>query len=468
MNFMLASEAATCCEGKLYGPNVKIIRTWKCDSREVCLNDAFVAIKGATVDGHMYIEDAIKNGAKLMLVDSSEMKKIDITNPVFFDITFIATDDTVQGLAKIAQSYLKRISPKVIGITGSVGKTTTRELVVSVLKERYRVHGAIRSFNTVIGCSLTVLAMPLDTEILVLEFGANHFGEITEMVNLFLPETVIITAIAPAHLEGFGSVEGVLRAKLEICSSKSIKNIIYNADNLRLNESLLNDYKNCNKISIGYENNASLKIIKAKILLDGLGPTLCVEYLYDNNSFIFEVPLFGIQQAYNVGYAFATGILFNICKEKIEKALESSQSIDGRGILSKIRGNTWVVDEAYNANPSSMKAAIDNVINMGKNYNYKLYAVLGGMRELGEASVDCHKEIISKLICFEKVVLLGEEWYHLGLTIPENIRSYKSFNEMSSDLELSEISNGIILIKGSNSYGLKKIVSQLMEVSALD
>lgn len=188
MDRVMASHAAEWIGGVHCGPDVRLCRPWKSDSRDIGPGDAFVALKGEKTDGHLYVHNAIERGAKLFLVDKSRVEELMLCEPEYSGVSVIAVKDTAAALPALACEYLKRVSPRLTGITGSVGKTTTRELTVSLLKAGKRVHSAIRSFNTVVGCSLTVLAMPEDTEILILEFGTNHFGEIREMVSLFPPD----------------------------------------------------------------------------------------------------------------------------------------------------------------------------------------------------------------------------------------------------------------------------------------
>jgi len=234
--FFGMQDAARWAGGRLYGPNLPLVRNWRHDSREVEPGDAFVALSGVHTDGHLYVKNAIERGAQVVLVDESRYEELELSLPAYAGLSVLTASTAESALARIAHEYLAAVSPQVIGITGSVGKTTTRELTVAVLKKKYRVHSAARSFNTVLGCSLTVLAMPQESEILVLELGTNHFGEIAEMTALFPPHFGVITEIAPAHLEGFGSVEGVLRAKMEICRSEKLKTLAYNIDNEALQE----------------------------------------------------------------------------------------------------------------------------------------------------------------------------------------------------------------------------------------
>jgi len=461
---IMASEAAGWCEGKLYGFDIPVCRAWKSDSRDIKPGDAFVALKGSKADGHMFVRQALERGASLLLVNLAEMDKLAEECPDLGEVSVIAVSDTSVALARMAQMYLEVQNPKVAGITGSVGKTTTRELVVSVLKRSNKVHSAIRSFNTLIGCSLTILAMPADTDILVLELGTSHFGEIKEMVSFFPLDLAIITEIAPAHLEGFGSVEGVLRAKLEICGSVKLRTVIYNADNYILNEYMSYNLNNITKIAVGKKANADLRITAIKNMLDETGGRIEVSFTRRDDSFSVKANLFGAQHAYNLGYACAAGEYFGIPRDEIIEALAEFKPIAGRGICKRTKYGAWVIDESYNANPSSMSAAIDNVLTAAEGKKYKLYAVLGGMRELGSDFAYWHQAVLERLAGFERVFLLGDEWYEESLSLPENATRFRTFDELVHAFPYGiATSESIILIKGSNVYNLKKLVVLLTE-----
>ena len=464
MRKVTASEAAQWCGGRLYGPDADISREWRSDSREVSPCGAFVALRGAKTDGHLYIVQTIERGAKLILLEESEMDALGLRDKKYSGVTFIAVSDTTEALARIARGYLQAVAPTVIGITGSVGKTTTRELSVAVLKRRYRVHSAIRSFNTIIGCSLTVLSMPAETEVLVLELGTNHFGEIREMVSYFPPEIAVITEVAPAHLEGFGSVEGVLRAKAEICTSKNLKHVVYNADNKLLREYMSardGDYSLC---PVGCSEGASLRAVSAHIVFGDGGAKLLAEYESEKGNISAEAALFGLQHVYNVGCALALGRHLSVPDGDIQSALAGVRATGGRGVCKKSESGVWVIDEAYNANPSSMNAAVDNVSEVARDgERYDMYAVLGGMRELGGSSAIWHAKTLERIGGYREVILLGEEWFDVSINIPANAKRFRTFEEVMDRVNESDMTNGVLLIKGSNSYGLKRLVAVLTE-----
>lgn len=456
------SDAAVWCRGKYYGPNIELCRTWRNDSREISPGDAFVALKGEASDGHLYIDKAVERGASLILIDERNAGRLELDKGGLAGVSVLVVEDTAKGLAVIASEYLKLVSPTVIGITGSVGKTTTRELTACALGAERRVHSAPRSFNTVIGCSLTILAMPLDTEMLVLEFGTNHFGEIQEITEYFPPDFAVITEIAPAHLEGFGDVGGVLRAKMEICSQDKLKCIVYNADNELLAQSVGRDCAAIRRIGVGFSSGeVRIKDVAVSIYDDGARTR--AEYDVMGEKVSASAALFGTQHAYNIGYALTAAEYFGVGAGKAAEALGSFKPLSGRGVVKKVNETSWVVDEAYNASPSSMRVAIENVMRTSKSRDYDIYAVLGGMREMGESTAVWHQQILQELGGFKRVFLYGGEWKAQGVSLPENAIYCESMECLIEHSLSIKMENAIVLIKGSNSYGLKKIVALLTE-----
>jgi len=459
MSVMFASEAAKLCGGTLYGTDLEICRQWRVDSRDISYGNAFVAVKGENTDGHLFVQQAIDRGAKIVLVEKNRVSELELDSQSYVGIATIAVNDTVAALTTIAHEYFKRVSPQIIGITGSVGKTTTRELVVAALSKKYKIHSAIRSFNTSIGCSLVVLGMPEDTEMLVLEFGTNHFGEISEMTALFPPETAIITEVAAAHLAGFGSLSGVLKAKLEICSPKT-KLLVYNADNVLLREAVLARKDLTSLIGVGHCEDADVKIKGTKISLGSDGAKISVMYSMKEKDINCSAELFGKQHAYNMGFALATAKYYGVCEKDIKEAFSELKPIKGRGVCKKLKSGSWIIDEAYNANPSSMRAAIENMYEVAG--DRKKIAVLAGMRELGKDSTYWHKEILLLAKRCDRIYLLGEEWKNEVL--PQQATQYDNFEKLTEAVCKSELSDSLILVKGSNSYGLKGLIAVMTEV----
>ncbi len=457
-------DAAAACGGKCYGPEAEAARTWRCDSREVDEGDGFAAIRGAKTDGHLYIRQAAAQGARIILAEREGLENAGVRPEDFPGVSFIVTERrTEEALALAASEYLRRAAPKTIAITGSVGKTTTRELTAAALSQRYKVHSAVRSFNTIIGCALTVLSMAEDTEALVLELGTNHFGEIAEMVKYFPPETVIITEIAPAHLEGFGSVRGVLRAKLEICGSAKLHKIIYNYDNTLLREALSHNYDNIAKIGVGREAGAGILIEECRVTLSDGGPSTSVCCREAEREIMLSAPLFGEQHAYNMCFAYAAAKSCGVSAQETARGFAAMAQLGGRGLCRRTERGVWVIDEAYNANPASMRAAIRNARAAAESLGLRKCAALGGMRELGESAPEWHREILEAAAGFDSVLLLGEEWKECGAQLAENFMLCASLDELVSRALEESAKGGLILVKGSNSYGLKKAVAALTE-----
>lgn len=464
MSGISSKEAAALCGGLHRGEVVPAApRHWRCDSREICRGDAFCAIKGATTDGHLFLLQAVERGATLLLVEKSEADKTDWNRPEFEGVTVIAADNTQEALSRIAQAYLQKVSPHVIAITGSVGKTTVRELTTAALSKHCKVHSAIRSFNTIIGCSLTVLAMAEETDALVLELGTNHFGEISEMVKRFPPETAVITEAVPAHLEGFGSVEGVMKAKSEICESAALSEIIYNNDNKLIKDFMAAHCADIRKIPVGRSTGSELSILNSWVELGATGPKTSARYADEKGEYTFTCSLFGLQHAANMAYAYAAASTLGVTPEEASAAFAGMPPISGRGLCRRCSVTGWLIDEAYNANPASMSAAIKNTRAAAARLEMQKIAVLGGMKELGFSSKNWHQTILAETADFNEVLLLGSEWGFAEENLPLNAKLCGSIAEIIEDLSGRDLSRSILLIKGSNSYGLKRVAESLSE-----
>jgi UDP-N-acetylmuramoyl-tripeptide--D-alanyl-D-alanine ligase len=226
--YLTLDEAAEITGGKLQGTDMPIGPALRTDSRKVQKGDGFIALPGTNTDGHAFIDDALCRGASYIVVEEDKAGSFIFESAG--DVPFLVVDDTSSALRKLAAHVFRQKSSlqEVIAVTGTVGKTTTRECIAAVLKKRFRVHSARESYNTWIGCALTILEMPLDTEILILEMGTNHPGEIAEMTASYPPTTAVITAIGPGHLEGLENVRGVLEEKIRILESTKLKRVLNN------------------------------------------------------------------------------------------------------------------------------------------------------------------------------------------------------------------------------------------------
>lgn len=416
------------------------------DSRDVIEGGAFVALEGEKVDGHNYISQAVSNGAGLVIVRKGK-------NPGGLSVPVIELENPERDLAAIASKKLKAHNlDEIIGITGSVGKTTTRATLQKVLSPHYKIHAPERSFNTLIGCTCTIMAMPLETEILILEFGANKPGEIRELTDYFPPTTAILTAVAPVHLEGFGTVEGVLREKMEITTAPEIRKIIFNNDNEYLNEAFKYYVK-----SMGVGENKDSDFVISHDTSEYALPAMSFVLAHRVSQEIarFTVNIWGKHNAVPLSLASAVGHELNISLQECADSLRDFQALTGRGrVIILDGGKKFLVDDAYNANPASMRASLETFARVkcsGK------IAVLGEMRELGENSAMYHAELSPLLEGIDTVILVGEIWR-------EAVKGdYVFVDDWQKALDaLKNIPEWQgLLVKGSNSLGLSNIVREI-------
>ncbi|MBQ7544427.1 MAG: UDP-N-acetylmuramoyl-tripeptide--D-alanyl-D-alanine ligase [Synergistaceae bacterium] len=421
------------------------------DSRDVLPGGAFVALEGEKTDGHKYIPQAIERGAGLLIVRKGKA-------PEGVNIPVIELDNPERDLAATASRKLRaRNLHDVIAITGSVGKTTTRAALQKVLSPHFVLHAPERSFNTLIGCTATIMAMPLETEIVILEFGANKPGEIRELTEYFPPTIAVLTAVAPVHLEGFGSVEGVLNEKLEIVHSTSISKIIYNHDNEYLAEAFRYVVKSMG-VGEWRDSDFVLAVDKSEYTLPALSFVLA--HRESQEIARFTANIWGKHNAMPLALAASVGHELGIDLQESADALSEFQALEGRGrVFILDNGHKFLVDDAYNANPASMRASLETfskVVCAGK------VAVLGEMRELGEDAAKYHAELAPLFEGIDGVILVGEIWREAFsgdsgyIFVDDWQEALKAVNEITSSREIQGV-----LVKGSHSIGLENVVREL-------
>gem|GEM_PF-69427 len=433
------------------------------DSREVKAAAAasecgFVALVGKNTDGHLFIEQALKDGAKF-IVGKSDGKPENFPD----NIPYIVLDDTERDLAHIAKKYIEESFQnnlkEVIAITGSVGKTTTREAVKMVLEKKYRVHAAARSYNTLIGCAVSILSMPADTEVLILEFGANKPGEIRELAEFFGPTISVITEVAPVHLDGFKTIDGVLSGKMEITCSENLKTFIYNADNHLLHSSAEEIRDKCSVLSIGRSQTADYRI---KDISEKCSLPIKWELIHKGRPQIMVAEFWGRHPILALSIAAAIGRELGVDEGIICGAISEYKPLIGRGRIVYGKTGKIVVDDAYNANPASMLASVSSLLDIEVNGNK--WAVLGDMRELGEDGQKFHKDISKLFAGIDKVILIGEIWKDSTLEAP--LPNCVYFDDWQAAYRfISESSDwSIMLLKGSNSHKLQELVVEVEKI----
>ena len=410
------------------------------DSRTTKKGNLFVALRGENFDGNKYAADALEKGAAVAIVDKKEVAK---------DNRFIVVTDTLHTLQKLASHHLKQLNIPVLAITGTNGKTTTKELVAAVLSSAKNIHYTIGNLNNHIGVPLTILSTPESSEMLVLEMGANHPGEIAALCRIAPPYYGLITNIGKAHLEGFGSFEGVLKTKKELYEAVAEKDglLFVNADDPLL--SSLSE--NIKRFTYGKK--------KADVTASTDESTPYIKLLWnkDGKTTPIATHLYGAYNFYNVLAAVATGVYFGIPDEKIVHAIESYIPQNNRSQIIDSPKNRIILD-AYNANPVSMSLALQSFAE--SNFPDKMI-VLGDMFELGEAAQEEHAKILNLIeqLGFKDVVLVGGIFSSLKESA--KFQHFETTNEACDYLKKIKPGNRTILIKGSRGMQLELLINCL-------
>ncbi len=408
------------------------------DTRDIKKDSLFFALKGETFNGNAFANEAIEQGAAYAIVDE------DISAP---SKEIIKVDNVLQTLQNLANYHRNQLSIPVIGITGSNGKTTTKELIATVLSASYKVHFTQGNFNNHLGVPLTLLAMPQDTEIAVIEMGANHIGEIAELCKIANPNYGIITNIGKAHVEGFGGYEGVLRAKTEL-----YQHILSNGETVFINsqDKVLNNMSKRFGNPIKYPANGDFFECKF------LSANPFVEFEVNGTAYISQ--LLGSYNFNNIAGALAIGSFFKVPQNKAVEAIINYIPSNNRSQIIKSATNTIILD-AYNANPDSMQAAIENFAAMETDSKS---VILGDMLELGKDSQKEH-ETLGRLVGskrFNAIFFCGTE---IKKAAPKCIGSlyFKTKAELADYLATNPLTNTTVLIKASRSIGLETLVDKL-------
>ncbi|MGQ7870087.1 UDP-N-acetylmuramoyl-tripeptide--D-alanyl-D-alanine ligase [Sunxiuqinia sp. sy24] len=411
------------------------------DSREIPPGCIFFALKGPNFDGNKYAADALTKGAVYSVVDDQTLPEND---------QFIVVDNVLETLQQLAAYHRKQLGITVLGITGTNGKTTTKELIVSVLQQKYQVSSTQGNLNNHIGVPLTLLSMTSKTEIGVVEMGANHPGEIAALCQIANPDLGLITNIGKAHLEGFGSFEGVIQTKSELYNYLRKKNAacFINQDN----ELLIRQAKGLEQLSYGTSDKAQLRgeVQESPYYLT-------IKALFPKGWLYLKSKLIGNYNFENVLAAARIGLHFKVDPLHIQKAIEHYSPSNNRSQLITQGSNKLIMD-AYNANPTSMLASLKNFAQIkqaGK------IVILGDMLELGEQSAAEHQKIIDFLESqdFEEILLVGKEFKQ---TETNQLKAEKfDHAELLCNYLYHQkpIENKIILIKGSRGIKLERILS---------
>lgn len=405
------------------------------DSRNCPEGSMFIALKGETFNGNAFAAQALKQGCRYAVIDESE----------YAGEGTILVDNCLQALQQLANYHRRQLKTPVIGITGTNGKTTTKELISTVLSRKFNTLYTEGNFNNHIGVPLTLLRLTKEHEMAVVEMGANHPGEIKTLVHIAEPDYGIITNVGKAHLQGFGSFEGVIRTKGELYDflrAKGGATIFIQNENPYLNG--IAEGLTC----VRYGQTAGLYVSGELI---SCSPFLSFRWTAEGVSHEVNTHLIGSYNLDNMLAAAAIGRYFGVSDDDISSALASYLPHNNRSQLKETADNKLIVD-AYNANPTSMMAALKNFRQVEAPHKM---VILGDMKELGEASREEHQKVVDYLkeCGFDRVVLVGPEF----AAATHSYQTFQHVDEVLADIRMHKPQGYYILIKGSNSMKLSQL-----------
>jgi UDP-N-acetylmuramoyl-tripeptide--D-alanyl-D-alanine ligase len=414
------------------------------DTRAITPGCIFFALKGDSFNGNAFAGEALSKGAAYAVVDESAYKN---------DERLILMPDALEALQHLANYHRRQLKCPVVAITGSNGKTTTKELISRVLAKKFRTHFTKGNLNNHIGVPLTILAAPADTQMLVVEMGANHQKEIEMLCAVAMPDYGIINNVGKAHLEGFGGFEGVKKGKGELYEFLALHHgcAFVNGDNAHLTEMM--KAKNV-KRRIVYGTGASADC-RGRLLASF--PYLKVEWNAGRHQGIINTQLVGDYNFENILAAVCIGNYFGVDAAQIGAAIESYVPDNSRSQIVR-RGSNTVLMDAYNANPASMEAALKNFSLMdGK----RKYVFLGEMAELGSESKEEHGRLVEMLgkEAFEKIILVGKNFAEYSSSLPAEY--FETSAEAARWAAGQSISGALVLIKGSRSSKMEAVLESL-------
>ncbi|WP_308247237.1 UDP-N-acetylmuramoyl-tripeptide--D-alanyl-D-alanine ligase [uncultured Prevotella sp.] len=421
------------------------------DSRDCPAGSLFFALKGASFNGNKFASVALDKGCAYAIVDESEYA----TDP-----RCLLVDDCLQTLQQLALMHRRTLGTRIIGITGTNGKTTTKELTAAVLQEKYNVLYTAGNFNNDIGVPKTLLRLKPEHEVAVVEMGASHPGDIKTLVDIVEPDYAIITNVGRAHLQGFGSFEGVIRTKGELYDFMRENRFASATNNAPVHPErtvfIDNDNPHLNSIANGlrlvHYGCADADNLYVQGRVTGCEPTLNFEWKSETDATWYGVNthLIGTYNIANMLAAATIGLYFGVSAQQINHALSGYVPSNNRSQFEQTKDNRLIVD-AYNANPTSMAAALDNFAQIKAEHKM---VIIGDMKELGEVSHDEHQKIVDmlKALDIETVWLVGAEFEHCDT--PQSFRLFDNVEQVKEAIAADKPHGKYILVKGSNSTKL--------------
>ena len=445
MKKLTLKEIADACKGKLTGDPDIIIDNIETDSRMVRENTLFAAIPGARVDGHSFIESSIEKGMACALCEREPN----------CDTPYILVESTLTALKDIAAYYRSLFTIPFIGITGSVGKTSTKEMIASVLSQKFDVHKTQGNFNNELGVPLTLFKLEEHHEIAVIEMGINSFGEMTRLAKIVRPDYEVFTCIGNCHLEKLIDRDGVFRAKTEMLDYLSENGkVFYNGDDDKLTRLKDSEY---DTVSFGLNSSNDYHAVNTT---NNLKEGVSTKLILNNGSIDVTIPVIGDFMVSNALCAAALGETLGMTPDEIKKGIESFKNVGSRSNVIDT-GYITVIDDCYNANPTSVKASVDTLAK----FDQRTVAVIGDMKELGDNEKALHEET-GKYICdrgIELLICVGP----LSKYMSEGFDGSIYFEDVDKCIDnLGQLikKDDVVLVKASHSMHFEKIVEKLKEL----
>ncbi len=456
-------DIAKACDGIIINKgNVEIIDEISTDSRTIRKGNLFIPLIGENFDGHTFISDAIKKGASTILVQGDKMENVINED----GINIIQVKNTLEALTKIAYYYKNLFDIPFIGVTGSAGKTTTKDLIAEVLSVKYNVHRNADNFNNEIGLPVTLFNLEAKHDISVLEMGMSSYGEILNLANIVHPNIAVITNIGLSHIEYFGSKENIMKAKMEITANLGKEDyLLVNGDDQYL-KNIKREGKDYNIIFYGLNRYNDFYVTDIKDLGEE-GSSFKVNINDEPVQFKIKPP--GLHNIYNGLIAIWIGIKYGMTFKEIQEGLNSFKPSRMRlEIINE--NNIKIIDDTYNASPDSMKVALDVLEKIKAD---RRIAVLGNMFEMGSFAEKGHRSVGEHLADkkIDLLIVVGKMAYWIALEAKkrglkeENIFTVHTNKEAINVLKQNVLDNDAILIKGSRGMAMEEIVRFLQERS---
>ena len=406
------------------------------DTRSIAHGALFFALKGENFNGNDFAKKALDSGASYCIIDEQQFQS---------NTRFILVPNVLKTLQELANFHRKYLNIPIIAITGSNGKTTTKELINSVLAQRYKTHATQGNYNNHIGVPLTLLQMDASVDIGIVEMGANHIGEIAKLCQISAPNYGYITNFGKAHLEGFGSAEGVVKGKCELYDFlKSNKGVVFINGDDKKQVQQIGDYKSVNIFSKDNRSNIQVSMTSQTPFIS-----------FESQGCTMESQLVGIYNFSNAAAAIAMGCFFEVSLENIKKGIEFYTPNNNRSQIIQKGSNTIILD-AYNANPSSMEVALDNFNSM---ISPLKIVILGDMFELGVHSKSEHQAVIDEVnsLNFSSAYYVGSHFFELA-SDSSKANFFKTTESFRNQLQSLVFKDALILIKGSRGMALETLL----------